>query len=362
MPENKGEVTLKELVLKLKGLIGYLVSKWRLVLITGLVGGAIGFIYATSKKPVYTAVLTYALEDEKGSSMGINGALGIASSLGFDLGGNAGGAFSGANIVELMMSKKLVEQTLLRPIVSDGKKISLAELYIQFKGWRKDWSKKQPEVNETLQFLPDADRSKFSRQQDSVLMNISKGIIKEELAVAQKNKKISIISVEVKTENELFSKAFAERLASEVSDFYIATKSKRAKVNLDILIRQSDSIRNELNNAITGVAVANDNTYNLNPALNVKRTPSIRRQVDVQANTAILTELVKNTEVAKVNLRKETPLIQIIDTPVYPLLKQKPSRLLSLIAGGFVGGGRAYFSYCFNWFIGVLWEQNSCCH
>jgi hypothetical protein len=35
--------------------------------------------------------------------------------------------------------------------------------------------------------------------------------------------------------------------------------------------------------------------------------------VDVQANTAILTELVKQSELAKVTLRKETPLIQIID-------------------------------------------------
>jgi hypothetical protein len=35
----------------------------------------------------------------------------------------------------------------------------------------------------------------------------------------------------------------------------------------------------------TGVAVANDNTFGLN--LNVKPAPSARRQVDVQANTAI---------------------------------------------------------------------------
>jgi hypothetical protein len=38
----------------------------------------------------------------------------------------------------------------------------------------------------------------------------------------------------------------------------------------------------------------------LNPALNVRRAPSARKQVDVQANTAILTELVKQSELAKV--------------------------------------------------------------
>jgi hypothetical protein len=49
-----------------------------------------------------------------------------------------------------------------------------------------------------------------------------------------------------------------------------------------------------LNEAITGVAVATDNTFNLNPALNVRRTFCKASDRDVQANTAILTEIVKH--------------------------------------------------------------------
>jgi hypothetical protein len=75
----------------------------------------------------------------------------------------------------------------------------------------------------------------------------------------------------VNSTNELFSKYFTEALVKEVSDFYIDTKSKKSRENMLILERQTDSIRRELNGAITGVAVANDNTFNLNPALNVRR-------------------------------------------------------------------------------------------
>lgn len=107
---------------------------------------------------------------------------------------------------------------------------------------------------------------------------------------------------------------------------------------MDILERQTDSIRSELNGAITGVAVANDNTFNLNPALNVKRAPSARRQVDVQANTAILTELVKQSEMAKVTLRRETPLIQVIDRPILPLAKERFGKAKGIIIGGFLAG------------------------
>ena len=105
-----------------------------------------------------------------------------------------------------------------------------------------------------------------------------------------------------------------------------------------ILEKQTDSIRRELNGAITGVAAANDNTFGLNPALNVRRAPTARRQVDVQANTAILTELVKQSELAKVTLRKETPLIQIIDRPILPLEKERFGKVKGILTGGFLAG------------------------
>jgi hypothetical protein len=118
----------------------------------------------------------------------------------------------------------------------------------------------------------------------------------------------------------------------------VDTKSKKARMNMAILQHQTDSIRAELNGAITGVAVANDNTFMLNPALNVNRAPSAKRQVDVQANTAILTELVKQTELAKVTLRKETPLIQVIDRPILPLPKERLGKAKGIVMGGVLAG------------------------
>ncbi|MEJ7587415.1 MAG: lipopolysaccharide biosynthesis protein, partial [Ferruginibacter sp.] len=174
------------------------------------------------------------------------------------------------------------------------------------------------------------------RAQDSIMGVIYSLISKNSLQVEQKDKNADIITIEIQSTYENFAKYFAEALAKEVSDFYILTKSKKARINMDILQKQTDSIRRELNGAISGVASANDQTFNLNPALNVRRVPSARRQVDVQANTAILTELVKQTELARVTLRKETPLIQVIDRPILPLKKEKTGKLKGIIAGGFL--------------------------
>jgi len=332
---DNDEISLKELIQKIQEWTRYLKTQWKLIIGIAALGGILGFVYASFQKPSYLATSTFVLEEDKGGG-GLGGAMGLASSFGFDLGGGGGGLFTSSNIIELMKSRLVVEKTLLNPVKIAGKEISLADYYIQFNELKEDWSNKPTLAN--INFPVNADRSKFSLEQDSILQSISAGLTKDNLVILQKDKKVSIISLTVKIESELFSKLFCEQLLKETSDFYIETKSKKSRLNVDILQHQADSIRAELNSAITGVATASDNVYNLNPALNVKRTPSTRRQVDVQANTAILTQLVAQLELSKVNLRKETPLVQLIDRPILPLEKDKVGRLKSLILGGFLAG------------------------
>jgi uncharacterized protein involved in exopolysaccharide biosynthesis len=332
---DNDEISLKELIQKIQEWIAYLKTQWKLIIGIAALGGILGFVYASFQKPSYLATTTFVLEEDKGGG-GLGGAMGLASSFGFDLGGGGGGLFTSSNIIELMKSRLVVEKTLLNPVQVAGKEISLADYYIQINELKEGWAKKPALAN--INFPVNADRTKFSLEQDSILQTISEGLTKNNLVIAQKDKKVSIISLTVKTENELFSKFFCEQLLKETSDFYIETKSKKSRLNVDILQHQADSIRGELNSAITGVATASDNVYNLNPAFNVKSAPSKRRQVDVQANTAILTQLVAQLELSKVSLRKETPLVQLIDRPILPLQKEKVGRLKSLILGGFLAG------------------------
>ncbi|MGE6353863.1 Wzz/FepE/Etk N-terminal domain-containing protein [Flavobacterium sp. NPDC079362] len=334
-PVENDEISLKELIQKGREWYSYLLSQWKVIVLAGIIGTALGLTYSFIKKPIYTATLSFALEDEK-SGAGLGGALGLASSFGLDLGGSGGGIFTGSNLTELFKSRSMVEKTMLSPVNINGKIVSLVDMYIDINEWRKDWDKNSKLSK--IKFLPNSNRQKFTRVQDSIMGLIYRNISTGALNVAQKDKKVSIISIDVSSTNELFSKLFCETLANQVSKFYIETKSKKARLNMAILERQVDSIRGELNGAITGVAIANDNTFNLNPALNVRRAPSARRQVDVQANTAILTELVKQAELAKVTLRKETPLIQVIDKPIMPLNKVKFGKIKGGVLGGFLGG------------------------
>jgi uncharacterized protein involved in exopolysaccharide biosynthesis len=330
---NNDYNSVRDLLVLLKNTCKFLFSKWKIILVISALVGFLGGFLACKKQMQYVATVSFALEDEKNTGSNL---MGFASQFGFDLSSSGGGVFSGANLIELMKSRMVVEKTLLKMVDYNGKKIALADLFIEYKGLREKWEENKSLA--TISFTNDWQREKFDIVKDSIFGLFYNDIIKETLKVSQPDKKISIIVVDVKSHNEKFSKFFAEMLVEVVSDFYVEIKSKKAKSNFEILQHQTDSVRNELNAAISGVAVAGDNTFNLNPALNVKRVPSIRRQVDVQTNSAILTQLIQNLELAKVTLRKETPLIQVIDKPILPLKKVKPSVLTSTVLYSVVGG------------------------
>ncbi len=331
---NPDEINFREIIHQIKDTLIFLRKKSLIILIVTFLGGSTGVFYAIKKTTQYTAKLTFVLEEEKSGGLGLAGAMGLASSLGLDLGASGGGVFSGANLIEFMKSRLIIEKALLSPTKHNGKLITLADFYLSL-ALQKEENKVMP-----ITFPVNVKREMLSFKQESLLGNLytqiagTGGIFK----VYQADKKVSILTVETKFFNEKFAKEFTQVVVSEVSDFYIATKSKKAKQNYEILQRQTDSVRAELNGAITGVASSTENTFNLNSAMVLPRTSGLKRQVDVQANTAILTQLVTNLEMAKVALRKETPLIQIIDQPILPLPKQRLGKLNGLVVGGFLGG------------------------
>jgi hypothetical protein len=329
---SNDNISLRDLFNKFKNWYYFIISKWKILILIGALGGIMGFIFAFFEKPSYKAVLTFAMEEDK-SSGGIGGALGIASSFGFDLGGaGSGSVFSATNLSGLMKSRLIVEKVLLSPLTLKDTSVSLADYYIQINSLNKNWDKNP--ILKNINFQSNLDRNKFSFQHDSILQIIYKKVIHvDKLSIMQKDKKITIFSIEVNSNDELFSKIFCERIAKETSDFYIETKSKKARINTGVLQKQVDSIRFELNNSITKVASEVDDVYNLNPAFNIKSSASKKKQIDVQTNTAILTNLVAQLEISKINLRKETPLIQLIDSPILPLEKKSIGKLKGILLG-----------------------------
>jgi hypothetical protein len=330
---NDGEISFEDLKVKIKSAIRYIKSKWRTILIVSILGALLGLGYSILKKPIYTAVCTFVLEDSK-SGGGLEQYAGLASLAGINVGGSSGGGiFQGDNILELYKSRSMIEQSLLSNGNFDGKKQLLIDRYIDSYHLRNKWKDDSQLSHLNFNGKPD----NFSRSQDSIITDLVELFDESTLNVNKLDKKLNIIKVEVATKDELFSKFFTEKLVQNVNDFYVQTKTKKELQNVQILQHQADSVKLMLNYSIHGVASAIEADPNANPLMFTLKETSQKRQVDVQANTAIYSEIVKNLELAKISLRQETPLIQVIDKPVLPLHKNKVGKIKGILVGMILG-------------------------
>lgn len=327
--EEDHKEELRDLVKDIQSWTSFLWSKWKLILPIGILGGVLGFLNAHFKTPQYKASLDFVLEDAKGGGGG--GLGGLAALAGVNLGGGGGGAFQGDNILELYKSRNMITQALLD---EDEQGNLLLDSYMKMQELEEVW-KEQPELL-NLDFRVPAEARTY--QQDSILGTFVKDIKENHLSVHKPDKMLSLIQVEVLSPDENFSKNFTEALVETVNAAYINNRLSKTQKSVNLLQHQVDSVRTELDKALMAVAQARERTPNANPTRMSLHVASAKHEVDAQANEALLKELIKNLELTKMDLRRETPLIQIIDQPVLPLEMVESSRLKSLILGGIIAG------------------------
>lgn len=327
--QHEEDISLRELFDKLKMLWAYLIKKWVFILFAGIIGSAIGFVYARSQPVKYESRLSFVLEESKA---GVGGLASIAGQFGFDVGGSAGGGFfSGDNILLFLKSENLCREVLLTDYDSSGK--TLADEYAECNGLRSSWDENKGLGH--INFIKYKSET-HSRLADSLLQGIVNRILKKELTVGKPDKKASFVEVTALMRDELLSKYFVERLVKIATDRYVESKTKLKAQNVAKLQRRADSLGSLLNNRTYSVAAEQQNLVDLNPAL---RMASVSTEITSRDKTMIATifaEVVKNLEIAKVTLTQETPTIQIVDSPILPLKKEKTSKLLFLLLGGMI--------------------------
>lgn len=325
------KITFRELIERLFGWVNVFLRKWKVLGTFVVIGILLGISVALLKKPVYHADTTFVLEQ---SDMGGLGNIsGIASMLGLNLGsiGSESGLFKGDNILELYRSDAMLSKALLDPFDAEEDQL-LIHRYIDFQELDEKWQRKVD--FEALDFsLP---REDFSIQQDSVLHEVVKEIRKESLVVDKPDRKLNIIKVTVASKDQEFAKRFNEQLVETVNDFYLKTKTKKTAENQSVLQQQADSVRTVLDEKIRQLARFQDKVPNPNPLLQEGLVASRSLQVDIQAAAAVYEEIVTNLEIAKINHRNNTPLIQIIDQPRFPLERTEIKLVTGIVLGAFL--------------------------
>jgi hypothetical protein len=332
LQQQDDEISLKELSDKIRGTWKYLVKKWVIILVAGIIGGGIGLTVALLSPVKYQSRLSFVVEDNKAQMGGIAA---LAGQFGFDFGGSSGGGvFSGDNVLLFLKSEKLCRETLLTPYDSAGNKI-LADVYADANELKSKWAKDK-EIGQ-INFSHYRD-GQFPRLEDSLMQLITKRILQKDLSVSKPDKKATFVEVTVTMRDELLSKYFNERLVKIATDHYVESKTKLKALNVAKLQHRADSIGSLLVSKTYEAAATQQSLVDLNPALRLAPVSGEISNRDKAMIATIFAEVVKNLEIAKVALNQETPTIQLVDQSSLPLKTEKVSKLISFIIGGLLIG------------------------
>ena len=335
---SSDEISLKDLILKIKEWVAYLKTQWWKIVIAGIVGGIIGFVYAWMQPITYTAKTTFVVEDAK-SSGGLGGLASLAGQFGVDVGGGGGGGLiAGDNILLYFKSESLAREVLLSPISEKDKNISLADVYISSHGLKKAWAKND-KIGQ-VSFPPVSSNQTFTRLQDSLIQVIIRDrILKKQFSIAKIDKKAGFIQLSVTMQSESLAKHYCDRLVQVAVERYIDLKTERQKKTVEKLQARVDSIANLISKKTSTTASLQTaaSTMDVNPLFKTGTIVATEQTTrDKTMLTAVYGEVVKNLELAKFTLSQETPVIQIVDQDNFPLKKEKQSKVKGAITIAFL--------------------------
>lgn len=324
--ENNSSITNQ--IISAKNAYSKLIAKkWAIILFSGLIGLA-SAVYVYFQDSVYTATETFFTDNDKGGKLG--GYASLATQFGIDLNMGGDGAYSGENLLALMRSQLMVKKTLYSKMDAKGD-TKLIEVFIKNHQLKKYNGRTGTVDLRQTNFFNIEDK----RLQDSILNLIIADIQKNKLVIDKVDRKADMYFVSYADNNEEFAKTFTENIVQNVVENYLEYKTGKTRSSLAIIQHQADSVRERLYGGITTIAELSD--LNVNPLKQQLRSPTQIQQSQMQVNTVLYTELLKNLQIAQLTLKKETPLMQIIDRPASPLQNKKMGRLVAAVIGSFSG-------------------------
>ncbi|OCX54046.1 hypothetical protein BEL04_07160 [Mucilaginibacter sp. PPCGB 2223] len=284
----------------------YLFKKWYFILLAIVAGGGYGYYKMSKVVPTYSATFTFVLSTDQ---TGRSGALaGLAAQLGVDgLTTGPDNIFSGDNIIELFKSRKLIGAGLQSEIDRQTHQTLLN--YIAQKQFNARYKKLGP-----FGTNPDTYTQAQTGLYRSVISSVASSFL-----VFKKDKKLIFYNITATSADAKTAYFVAKEMLDQTSQYFIDTKTRVSATSVRLLKQEADSLATVLSKNYSATASMNDRTYNLNPSVTVQRSGLQFNIAKANALAGAYTEVMRNLEVAKMNLQKETPLYRIIDEPELPL-------------------------------------------
>ncbi|MDC1305398.1 hypothetical protein N8Y88_00345 [Saprospiraceae bacterium] len=330
---NNEEITLKELILKLKGYWAEIIRSWWIIGLFCIVG-VLGFTYNhLTHIPIYQAELRFVVEGQSSGGGGLGSLLG-------SFGIKKGGKVNPYKIIEVGKSTSMLLKTLFHKLPSN---INVANTILQEYDLTQVWSKTNPEF-ENFRFGNIFNTSE-SRMERSAIKKLRARVWGSEnvdpMTSLKLNDETGIYTLSSETISEELSLAVTNNLYDEIKLFFEEEVFQNQKQLADILTMKADSIKTLNESKVRQIAKFEDSNRGM-----VSNESMVTKKLLTQESMALnvaYAEIMKNKEMTDVNLKDMQPLFMAIDIPFSPIRSSSSSLFLAIIQGLSMGGFLAIF-------------------
>lgn len=325
------EITLKDLILKLKEYWSELWNKKFFLIAAALLSGLLTLAWNIRKPIQYTSAITFLVgeaDDKKGTVIGSP-----FDQLHFE-------GIRNHKLLEIARSSKIVHKVILSEDTIDNTIIGdiILKSYHLDEEWEDvDWSEVDLKKAQNGS-LSSATRAVMDKLHEFLVGNkfnesVGKGI----LTIAYEND-TELFSITAQSISEKLSSVLIKNYYSVLSDFYIdKTVGKPQRVFTQLQTRE-DSLRLVLNKAESALAFAADRTRGVNSSVAKVNRNRLQRNLDLVSDS--YNETRANRQKIEYILQTETPDFQIIDQTFMPVVIKASIPKLTILGslmGAFLG-------------------------
>jgi len=333
------EISLKELILKLKEFWYELWRNWFLIILFCIPFLAYNLYQHFTFEKSFTANLTFMVnEDEGGGGLG-----GVSSVLGsFGLGGAPGGEYNLEKMLSLLKSRKIIQNVILEKVNLNGQEDFYANHFIKIEDLHNTWTENTGPVDLSNFLFTNNKLEAFSIEENTALKYIHSKFIGNSvrgispLLKSTIAEETGIMQLSFQSKDEKFSILILEQLFEYLSEYYISQSIEKQLITFNLISAKSDSLEQELRTAEYSLASFSDKNRGL-----YNRTDQLqqfRLKGKVKMLGAAYVKVVEQKEIAEFSLRDQTPVVQIIDYPISPIEPSKSSLIKNIIIACFIGG------------------------
>lgn len=274
----------------------------------------LGIIVSLLSPATFNSSTVFIPQNQENNSSSLSG---VASLVGINLGSSSYGGEIAPSIYPQISDSPKFKRILLNEIVERKKNLTLKDILIKHYGIKEDKEIK----NYSPLLVTDVEEKCFNMISKIISINV--------------NQKDGFVTITATMPVAEYAAILAKSSRDILQKIIIENKIETARQNLDFSVKQLSEKKEEFDEIQSKLAYFSDS--NLNAVNSFVINEKNKLEAEFQIISAVVTELSKQVEQAKLQVTKDTPVFSTLKEAVIPNIRTTPKRKQIVIIYSFVG-------------------------